>query len=134
MPCYARATWRRKSAPMRQWTAVLLSIVAGLIALGEWLIFLPLAAMGSVEEGYLYRAAVGFGSIALPAAALCDFASARRLASRGGSARRLLAVSTVLQLLVEGSVAFPLFIGGVVTLAAATLAGRQPAATTVPSP
>jgi hypothetical protein len=92
--------------------------------------------MGAGDEGRFYRAVIGFGFFALPVAAVCDFAAARRLPSRGDSARRLLVVSTVLQLVVEGSVAFPLFAGGIVTVAAAALAfaGRRPPAKPPPSP
>ena len=109
---------------MRLRMARVLAIVAALIALGEWLIFLPLFAMG--EDGRLYRFLVMAAFLALPIAAAADVAGARRLSRQSGGARRLLAVGAALQLLVEGSLAFPLFIGGTAALGAAALAFSSP--------
>ena len=100
------------------------AIVAGLIALGEWLVFLPLFAMG--EDGRLYRMLVIAAFVALPVAAAAEFVGARRLPRQSGAAKRLLALGAMLQLFVEGSLAFPLFIGGTAALAAAALAFASP--------
>jgi hypothetical protein len=100
--------------------ARVLAIVAALIALGEWLIFLPLFAMGA--DSQLDRILVAAGFLALPVAAAADIAGAQRLLRHSGAASRLLALGAALQLFVEGSVAFPLFIGGTAALAAAALA------------
>ena len=109
---------------MRLTLARVLAIVAGIVALGEWLIFLPLFAMG--EDGRLYRMLVMAAFLALPIAAAADVAGAQRLPHQSGAARRLLAVGAALQLFVEGSVAFPLFIGGTAALGAAVLAFSSP--------
>ena len=105
---------------MRVRIARVLAIVAGFIALGEWVIFLPLFALGA--DGRLDRILVAAGFLALPVAAAADVAGAQRLLRHPVAARRLLALGAALQIFVEGSVAFPLFIGGIVALGAAALA------------
>jgi hypothetical protein len=103
--------------------------MAGIISIGEWAVFLPLFAMA--EDGGLHRILVIVAFFALPLAAAADFVGAGLLSRHLGKARRLLAVAAGLQLFVEGSVAFPLFIGGVFAFGAAALAfSTRPAATT----
>ena len=105
---------------MRLRIARVLVIIAGVIAIGEWALFLPLFAMG-VDSG-IERMLVIAGFFALPLAAAGDFVGARLLSRQPESARRLLAVAAGLQLFVEGSLAFPLFIGGIFALGATALA------------
>ncbi len=114
---------------MRLSIARVLAAIAGLISIGEWALFLPLFAMG--EAGDLRRILVIVAFFALPLAATADFVGAGLLSRHLGKARSLLAVAAGLQLFVEGSVAFPLFIGGVFAVGATALAfSTRPTATT----
>jgi len=112
--------------------ARVLAIIAGLIAVGEWMVFVPFFAMA--EDGRLHRSLVITAFLALPLAAAGDLAGARLLSRQLWLARRLLAGAAVLQLFVEGSLAFPLFIGGIVALGAAALAiSSRPSSASSPS-
>lgn len=114
---------------MRLSIARVLAAIAGLISIGEWALFLPLFAMG--EDGDLHRILVIVAFFALPLAAAADFVGVGLLPRHLGRARRLLALAAGLQLFVEGSVAFPLFIGGIFAVGAAVLAfSTRPTATT----
>lgn len=91
-----------------------LALLSALIALGQWFLFLPLAAM-NVDPDALPRVLLLLAFVAWPAAAACAFGAARIVSSRPE-------VATVLLLFVAASLAYPLFVSGLVPLAAAVLA------------
>ncbi len=105
--------------------ARVLAVVAGVIAIGEWIVFLPLYAMGTVNDGRLFHALVLLAFFALPIAAACAFAGASAVKQRSRLAAWILALGAALQALVEGSLAFPLFIGAAPAVSAAALAFRS---------
>ena len=94
--------------------ARLLALLSALIALGQWFVFLPLAAM-NVDPDALTRVLLLLAFVGWPAAAACAFGAARIVSSRPE-------VATVLLLFVAASLAYPLFVSGLVPLAAAALA------------
>lgn len=97
-----------------------LAFLGGLIALGLWLIVLPLFAMGSVDAGALYTALLVLAFFGWPAAALLAVTAARTVTRQPRRA-------AVLLLPVAVSLIFPFYLPALVPLAAAALAfPRQP--------
>ena len=92
-----------------------LAIVTAVIAIGQWLVLLPLFAMGSVNEGRLYDALLFLAFVGWPAAAFSAAAAARLTGREPRRAAVLLFVSAI-------PLVFPLYLPAAVPLTGAALA------------
>ncbi len=95
--------------------AAALALLSGLIALGLWVVVLPLFAMGSVNEDPMYRAVLILAFFGWPASALLAAAAAPTVMHQPRRA-------SVLLLPVAVSLIFPFYLPALVPLAGAALA------------
>jgi len=103
-------------------TAAILAVVSGLLAIGHWLVFLPLLAMGTVDADRLYIALVILAFVAWPAAAVAAIAAATLVGSRPRLAALLL-------LLMAPGLGWPFVVLPVLPLTAAAIAYASSRAT-----
>jgi len=104
-----------------------LALLSALIALGQWVVVVPFLYMGSVDADRLYTVLLLAAFLGWPLAGVAAFAAA-------GLVERRPRAATVLLLLVGLALIFPLFIGGVIALAAAAIRFRSQGSTRTPLP
>lgn len=92
-----------------------LALLSALIAVGQWVVFVPLLAMGSVDADRLYVTLVIAAFVGWPVLGIAGFAGAVLVDRRPRAA-------TVLLLIVGLGLLYPFLVGGLVGLAAAGLA------------
>jgi len=97
-------------------SAVLATLTA-IAAFGLWLVVLPLFAMGSVNEGPVYRILLGLAFFCWPLAGALAIVAARTVGARPRRAALLLVFPAV-------ALVFPFFLLPVLPVAGAVLAAR----------
>lgn len=105
--------------------ARILAFLSAIIAVAQWVVFVPLIAMGAVDADRLYSALLIAAFFGWPLAAAAAFAAAVLLDRRPRAA-------TVLLVLVGAGLLYPFFAGGILALVAAALAFRSRSNVTSP--